>query len=87
MMHGIARKYTCELNNACVYQLHNLVRRLGACKIHNMSWVGLLSVPRRWFSVIDSLVICAVIVWGGWVLNSACELVSSVMQLVYQSPK
>ena len=31
-----SREHTCERNNYCVYQLHNLVRRLGTCKMHNM---------------------------------------------------
>ena len=47
------------LNNFCVYQLHNLVRRIGACKIHNMQCFWYLSLLGDGSLVIDSLVICA----------------------------
>ena len=36
MMLCISTEHTCELNNACVCQLHNLVQRLGARKMYNI---------------------------------------------------
>ena len=45
--------YTCEFTNVCVYHLHNLVQRLGACKIHVCSNAMVLLLLIHWLIVLS----------------------------------
>ena len=71
-------EHTCELNNVCVYQLHNQVRRLGACV------VALASVcSKALLLLIHWLFVFSLFEWVGIVIGPCYALLSglSLLQL------